>query len=650
MTHPVLTALGLTDNESGTYLGSGQWSATKDAGVLEPVNPTTGEVLGRVQASSQADYEAIVERAQAVYKVWRTTPAPRRGEAIRLCADALRTHKDALGSLVALEMGKSKPEGDGEVQEMIDIGEFAVGLSRQLYGLTMHSERPGHRMYEQWHPIGIVGVISAFNFPVAVWAWNSFVAAICGDITIWKPSPKTPLSAIAAMKICNEALKKGGFPDIFFLFNDAGSELAQQFVDDKRIPLISFTGSTKVGRMVGERVAQRMGRSLLELGGNNAIIVDQTADLKLAIPAIAFGAVGTAGQRCTTTRRLFVHESIYDDVLGKLIAAYKQVEKKIGDPTDPANLMGPLNSKDGVDAYLDAVEKAKAAGGKIETGGAAIEGKGNFVLPTIVTGLTNDAADRAARDLRADPVRDEVQDHRRSHRHAERRAAGPVVVDLHHQPQGGRSVPGRVGFGLRHRQRQHRHLRRGDRRRLRRREGNRRWPGIGLGCVEGLYAPPDQHDQLLRRAAAGAGHQVRPLRTRSREWGSGIRKNRAAIVMCRLDLCQAGVGLMYGLARPFLFGLDAERAHSLTLDALEAAYRTGLNPLVSRKPQPLPTKAFGLTFPNPVGLAAGLDKNGAHIDALLSLGFGFIEIGTVTPKPQAGNPSRACSACRNIAR
>ena len=391
MIHPVLTALGLTDKESGTFLGNGQWSATQDAGVLEPVNPTTGEVLGRVYASSQADYDTIIERAQAAFKVWRTTPAPRRGEAIRLCADALRTHKDALGSLVALEMGKSKPEGDGEVQEMIDIGEFAVGLSRQLYGLTMHSERPGHRMYEQWHPIGIVGVISAFNFPVAVWAWNAFIAAICGDITVWKPSPKTPLSAIAAMKICNEALKKAGFPDIFFLFNDAGSELAQQFVDDKRVPLISFTGSTKVGRLVGERVAQRMGRSLLELGGNNAIIVDQTADLKLAIPAIVFGAVGTAGQRCTTTRRLIVHESVYDDVLAKLITAYKQVEGKIGDPTDPKNLMGPLNSKDGVDAYLDAIEKAKAAGGKVETGGAAIEGKGNFVLPTIVTGLTNDA-------------------------------------------------------------------------------------------------------------------------------------------------------------------------------------------------------------------------------------------------------------------
>ena len=391
MTHPVLTALGLGVSESGTYLGHGEWSTTADAGVIEPINPTTGEVLGRVQASSQADYDLIVERAQTAFKIWRTTPAPRRGEAIRLCADALRTHKDALGSLVALEMGKSKPEGDGEVQEMIDIGEFSVGLSRQLYGLTMHSERPGHRMYEQWHPIGIVGVISAFNFPVAVWAWNAFVAAICGDITIWKPSPKTPLSAIASMKICNEALKKAGFPDIFFLFNDAGSDIAQQFVDDKRIPLISFTGSTKIGRMVGEHVARRMGRSLLELGGNNAIIVDASADLKLAIPAIVFGAVGTAGQRCTTTRRLLVEESIYDDVLAKLITAYKQVETKIGDPTDPKNLMGPLNSRDAVDAYLDSIAKAKASGGKVETGGAAIEGKGNFVLPAIVTGLTNDA-------------------------------------------------------------------------------------------------------------------------------------------------------------------------------------------------------------------------------------------------------------------
>jgi aldehyde dehydrogenase (NAD+) len=387
MTHPVLTALGLGDNESGTYLGNGEWSKTSDAGVIEPVNPTDGSVLARVQASSQDDYDTIVERAQAVFKVWRTTPAPRRGEAIRLCADALRTHKDALGSLVALEMGKSKPEGDGEVQEMIDIGEFAVGLSRQLYGLTMHSERPGHRMYEQWHPIGIVGIISAFNFPVAVWAWNSFVAAVCGDVAIWKPSPKTPLSAIAAMKICNEALRKGGFPDLFFLFNDAGSELAQALVDDKRVGLISFTGSTKVGRMVGERVAARMGRSLLELGGNNAIILDRSADLGLAIPAIVFGAVGTAGQRCTSTRRLFVHESIIDDVLGKLRHAYQQVEKKIGDPTKPETLMGPLNSKAAVDQFANAVKTAKASGARVVSGGSVLERKGNFVEPTIISGV-----------------------------------------------------------------------------------------------------------------------------------------------------------------------------------------------------------------------------------------------------------------------
>jgi aldehyde dehydrogenase (NAD+) len=392
MTHPVLTALGLGTRESGTYLGSGEWAQGGEDGVLEPINPSDGSVLAQVSATSVADYDRIVRRAQEAFKVWRTTPAPRRGEAVRLCAEALRQHKDALGSLVALEMGKSKPEGDGEVQEMIDIGEFAVGLSRQLYGLTMHSERPGHRMYEQWHPLGVVGIISAFNFPVAVWAWNAFVAAACGDVCIWKPSPRTPLSAIASMKICNEALKQGGFPDIFFLFNDAGTELAETFVDDPRVALISFTGSTRVGRQVGERVQRRFGKVLLELGGNNAMIVDKTADLALAIPAIVFGAVGTAGQRCTSTRRVFIHAGIYDEVLAKLVAAYKQVEGKIGDPTDPANLMGPLNSPEAVHGYLDAIAKARAAGGKVQTGGAALtERKGNFVLPTIITGLSNDA-------------------------------------------------------------------------------------------------------------------------------------------------------------------------------------------------------------------------------------------------------------------
>jgi len=390
MSHAILSALGLGAEQSGGYLGQGEWSKTTDAGTLRPVNPATGDVIATVHASSAADYARIVERAQAAFAVWRATPAPRRGEAVRLCAEALRRHKDALGSLVALEMGKIKPEGDGEVQEMIDIGEFAVGLSRQLYGLTMHSERPGHRMYEQYHPLGLVGIISAFNFPVAVWAWNAMLAAVCGDICIWKPSPKTPLSAIATIRICNEALRDGGFPDLFFLFNDAGSELAQAFVDDRRIALVSFTGSTKVGRLVGERVARRMGRSLLELGGNNAIIVDASAELKLAIPAIVFGAVGTAGQRCTTTRRVFVHESIIDDVTARLVAAYKQVEGKIGDPTDAKTLMGPLNSPEAVQAYLNAVDKAKASGGKVLTGGAALtDRKGNFVLPTIIAGLGN---------------------------------------------------------------------------------------------------------------------------------------------------------------------------------------------------------------------------------------------------------------------
>ncbi|MBS0431096.1 MAG: aldehyde dehydrogenase family protein, partial [Proteobacteria bacterium] len=391
MSQPILKALGLGESHSGTYLGNGEWSKTGDAGAIQPHNPATGEVLATVHASSAGDYETIVQRATAAFDGWRDTPAPRRGEAIRLCAEALRAHKDALGSLVALEMGKIKPEGDGEVQEMIDIADFAVGLSRQLYGLSMHSERPGHRMYEQWHPLGLIGIISAFNFPVAVWAWNAFIAAVCGNISIWKPSPKTPLSAIAAIGICNKALKAGGFPDIFFLFNDAGVELSKKFVDDPRIALVSFTGSTAVGREVGARVAQRMGRSLLELGGNNAIIVDQSADLKLAIPAIVFGAVGTAGQRCTTTRRLFVHQAIHDDVLAKLRSAYAQVEKKIGDPTQASTLMGPLIDPSAVQRFKDAVGKAKAAGGKIEAGGAAIEGKGNFVQPTIISGVRNDS-------------------------------------------------------------------------------------------------------------------------------------------------------------------------------------------------------------------------------------------------------------------
>lgn len=377
-----LTTLHISETNPGACFGLDEWSTEQHAGIMESVNPATGEVIARVNGASEQDYEKVVAIARQVFKEWRTVPAPRRGEAVRLCTDALRRHKDALGSLVSLEMGKIKPEGDGEVQEMIDIGDFAVGQSRMLYGLTMHSERPHHRMYEQWHPYGIVGVISAFNFPVAVWAWNAFLAAICGNVTIWKPSPKGALCCLAVQNICNEALRAGGFPAIFLSFMESGHALAEKFVDDSRIDLLSFTGSTAVGKQVGARVAARMGRSLLELGGNNAIILDQTADLKMAIPGIVFGAVGTAGQRCTTTRRLFVHDSIKDQVTNTLVSAYGQV--RIGDPLAPGTLMGPLTDEASVKRFEAAVAAAQAAGGEVLAGGKRLDRPGFFVEPTII--------------------------------------------------------------------------------------------------------------------------------------------------------------------------------------------------------------------------------------------------------------------------
>ena len=383
MSQDLLAKLGLKDVNPGAYFGDGKWSQTTDAGVLDSINPATGERIASVHTVNAQDYETVVAKAQEVFREWRQLPAPKRGEAVRLVTDALRENKDALGSLVSLEMGKIKAEGDGEVQEMIDIGEFAVGQSRMLYGNTMHSERPGHRMYEQWHPLGVVGIISAFNFPVAVWSWNALIAAVCGNTCIWKPSPKAPLCAIAVQNICNKALEDNGFPPIFLSFVEGESnELSKTFVDDKRIALISFTGSCQIGRLVGERVAARMGRSLLELGGNNAMIVDETADLKLAIPAIVFGAVGTAGQRCTTTRRLFVHSSIKDDVVATLKKAYEQV--RIGDPLDTETLMGPLIDESSVARYSSAIERAKQAGGNLVTGGSVLDQPGNFVTPAIV--------------------------------------------------------------------------------------------------------------------------------------------------------------------------------------------------------------------------------------------------------------------------
>ena len=378
----ILQALGLDAVNSGCWSGSAGWSRDERGAIIESVNPANDQLLARVRASTDADYESVISSAVKAFDAWRQVPAPKRGEIVRLMGEELRLHKDALGTLIALENGKLKSEGDGEVQEMIDIADFAVGQSRMLYGNSMHSERLSHRMYEQWHPLGVVGVISAFNFPVAVWAWNACLAAVCGDVTVWKPSPKTPLTAIAVQRICERVLKRNGSPPIFQMFIDAGSDLAERLVDDARVSLISFTGSTSVGRRVGEKVAARLGRSLLELGGNNAIIVDETANLDLAIPSIVFGAVGTAGQRCTSTRRVFVHLSRREELERRLLGAYRQI--RIGDPLTAGTLMGPLIDQRAVKGFLAAVVAAKAAGGEIIYGGRTLPGAGNFVEPTIV--------------------------------------------------------------------------------------------------------------------------------------------------------------------------------------------------------------------------------------------------------------------------
>jgi aldehyde dehydrogenase (NAD+) len=381
----ILDALGLSPADDSVVPGvfDGERGWTRGAGpVLESVNPGTGEVIARIGTADASDYERVVASARAAFETWRRVPAPVRGEAVRLIGNALREKKDALGSLVALENGKIKAEGEGEVQEMIDIADFAVGQSRMLYGRTMHSERPAHRMYEQWHPLGVVGIISAFNFPVAVWSWNALIAAIAGDVSIWKPSPKTPLCALAVQKICADVIAEQDLPPIIQTFIDAENALAQEFVDDERIEMISFTGSTAVGREVGVRVASRMGRCLLELGGNNALIIDEDADLDLAVPAVVFGAVGTAGQRCTSTRRLFVHRSVQEVVCDRLRKAYAQV--RIGDPLESGTLMGPLIDSNAVARYQEALSRARALGGEVLHGGGVLERPGNFVEPAIV--------------------------------------------------------------------------------------------------------------------------------------------------------------------------------------------------------------------------------------------------------------------------
>ena len=377
-----LKKLGLNEINEGTSTGSNWFS---NGEIIESHSPVDGKLIGKVKATTQEDYEKVIASAQEAFKVWRTTPAPKRGEIVRQFGDKLRHYKADLGKLVSYEMGKSYQEGLGEVQEMIDICDFATGQAKMLYGHTMHSERPGHRMYEQYHPLGIVGVISAFNFPVAVWSWNAALAWICGDVVIWKPSEKTPLCGVACQKIIQEVLKENDLPEGISCLINGDYKVGEFMSKDKRVPLLSATGSTRMGKIVAQEVAGRLGRSLLELGGNNAIIVTPDADVKMTVIGAVFGAVGTAGQRCTSTRRLIIHESMYDKVKDAIVAAYGQL--KIGNPLDENNHVGPLIDKDAVNAYLGALEQVKAQGGTILVEGGVLEGSGYesgcYVKPAI---------------------------------------------------------------------------------------------------------------------------------------------------------------------------------------------------------------------------------------------------------------------------
>jgi len=377
--------LGLEMENKGACAGPNDWRG--GGARLDSHNPADGNAIASIATAAPKDIDAVLDAAVVAAKAWRDVPAPKRGEAVRRLGLLLREYKDALGTLVSLENGKIKAEGDGEVQEMIDIADFAVGQARMLYGKTMHSERPAHRMYEQWQPLGVVGVITAFNFPVAVWAWNALLAAVCGNATIWKPSPKTPLAAIAVQKLCNRVIEELSLPSIFTLLIDAQREAAVRLATDPRVALVSFTGSSAVGRQIAQTVAGRFGRCLLECSGNNAIIVADDADLDLVVPAVVFGAVGTAGQRCTTTRRLIVHESIEAEVVRRLRAAYAQV--RIGDPLDATTLMGPLIDAPAVTGFSRAVDEARAAGGEVVCGGNVRAGPGFFVEPTIVRAADN---------------------------------------------------------------------------------------------------------------------------------------------------------------------------------------------------------------------------------------------------------------------
>lgn len=373
-----ISELGIKDINPGGF--STEWLGSGSD--LESTTPADGSIIATVKQCDSGDYEKIMQDATSTFKKWRMEPAPKRGEVIRKLGNEFRKYKEPLGKLISWEMGKIQAEGEGEVQEMIDIADFAVGLSRQLYGKTMHSERPGHRMYEQWHPLGVVGIISAFNFPGAVWAWNAMIAAVCGDVMVWKPSSKTPLTAIAIQKIVNRVMEPLGWSGVMSLLVGSSRDVGEMLIHDRRVPLISATGSCHMGRKIGEAVSKRLGRSLLELGGNNGIIVMPDADPELVLRAVVFGAVGTTGQRCTTTRRLFLHKSIAKDITKRLVTAYSQV--KIGDPLDSKTLMGPLVDNNAVNDFVEALEIIKKEKGEILCGGETIDNSGFFVEPTIV--------------------------------------------------------------------------------------------------------------------------------------------------------------------------------------------------------------------------------------------------------------------------
>ena len=373
-----LDELGIENTNLGGF--STEWLGSGNE--LESVTPADGTLIAKVKQCDSGDYEKILQNSSSVFAKWRMEPAPKRGEVVRQLANAFRNHKVALGKLISWEMGKIQAEGEGEVQEMIDIADYAVGLSRQLYGKTMHSERPNHRMYEQWHPLGNVGIITAFNFPGAVWAWNAMIAAVCGDVMVWKPSSKTPLTAIAIQKIVNKVLEPLGWNGVMSLLVGSSRDVGELLVHDRRVPLISATGSCNMGRKIGEAVAKRLGRSLLELGGNNGIIIMPDADPELVLRAVLFGAVGTTGQRCTSTRRLFLHKSISKEITNRLVKAYSQI--KIGDPLDSQTVMGPLVDSSAIDDFNEALGIIKSEGGEILCGGKQLDMGGFFVEPTIV--------------------------------------------------------------------------------------------------------------------------------------------------------------------------------------------------------------------------------------------------------------------------